>query len=89
MCHIHGEDPADREFPDNIVNPAMLDVADWLYMPVHSLLGSFCDVISNEQCACPETRSFWYLQPKRGSWQTYRSPTDAGGPNHSNGSSSP
>jgi hypothetical protein len=45
MCHIRGEDPADREFPDDLVNPAMVDVADWLYMPVNVLLNSFCQVI--------------------------------------------
>jgi hypothetical protein len=45
MCWIRGEDPEVREQPDDIVNFAMLDVADWLCLPVYGLLDSFCDVI--------------------------------------------
>ena len=45
MCHIRGENAETREQPMDVVNHAMLDVADWLYLPVNSLLLSFCDVV--------------------------------------------
>jgi hypothetical protein len=47
MCWIRGVDPEIREQPDDIVNFAMLDVADWLCLPVNGLLDSFCDVIQS------------------------------------------
>src|SRR2546423_193364 len=47
MCHLRGQDPEYRREHDDLVNPAMLDVAEWLYIPVASALVSFCDVIRN------------------------------------------
>jgi hypothetical protein len=45
MCLLRGEDPDYREQPDDVVNLNMLDIAEFLYLPVYSTLCSFCDVI--------------------------------------------
>jgi hypothetical protein len=45
VCILRGEDPRMIEQPEDLVNPNMLDVAEWLYMPVHSMLHSFLDVL--------------------------------------------
>jgi hypothetical protein len=47
MCLVRGEDPDYREQPGDLFNFAVLDVADWLYLPVYSLLMSFCDVLKD------------------------------------------
>ncbi|MCJ1291085.1 hypothetical protein MMC34_002628 [Xylographa carneopallida] len=44
-CLLRGEDPETRQLPGDVVNYAMTDVAEWLYLPVYILLSSFCNVI--------------------------------------------
>ena len=45
VCELRGLDSEFREEDDDVVNPLMLDVAEWLYLPVASAVGSFLNVI--------------------------------------------
>jgi len=45
MCYLRGEDPEFRQRVDDMVNFNMLDVAEWQYMPVYTILESFLPVI--------------------------------------------
>ena len=45
MCILRGEDPGSREMPGDLVNFNMLDVAEWLFIPVNGILESFLPVI--------------------------------------------
>ena len=45
MCFIRGEDPATRERPDDLLNFNMVDVAEWLFMPVYAMLDAFVPVL--------------------------------------------
>lgn len=64
MCGLRGEDPDEREQPDDIVNFAMLDVADWVYLPVYSLLLSFCDVIRSNHAPVMKPGHFGIYNPR-------------------------
>ena len=63
MCQMRGQDPSHRQSPDDLVNPAMLDVACWLYMPIASLLESFCDVIESNTAPILKPGHFGIYDP--------------------------
>jgi hypothetical protein len=63
MCHLRGQDPEYRQEHDDVVNPAMLDVAEWLYMPVASAIGSFCNVIQNNHVPVLKPGHFGIYDP--------------------------
>ena len=63
MCQMRGQDPSYRQSPDDLVNPAMLDVARWLYMPVASLIESFCDVIQSNYAPILKPGHFGIYDP--------------------------
>jgi hypothetical protein len=45
MFYIRGEDSQFREKVGDLLNFKMLDVVEWLYVPVHSMLDGFLRVI--------------------------------------------
>ena len=45
MCILRDEKPEYREQPGDVVNFNMLDIAEFVYMPIYSTLCSFCNVI--------------------------------------------
>ena len=47
LCEIRGDDPSTLEGPDDmlLVNDAMVNLMDWLYLSPHSVIKSFCGQI--------------------------------------------
>jgi len=63
MCHLRGQDPNYRQEHDDLVNPAMLDIADWKYIPVATILASFCDVIRDNHAPVLKPGHFGIYNP--------------------------
>ena len=63
MCYLRNEDLEYREFPDDVVNFNMLDVAEFVYLPVYSTLASFCDVIEGGYAPVYKPGYFGHYDP--------------------------
>jgi len=63
ICILRGEDPQNRERPDDIVNLRMIDVAEFLYMPSYSTLVSFCNVIQPNRAPVYKPGHFGIYDP--------------------------
>lgn len=63
MCYLRNEDPEHREFSDDVVNFNMLDIAEFVYLPVYSTLVSFCDVIQGGHAPVYKPGYFGHYDP--------------------------
>jgi hypothetical protein len=63
LCNLRGQDSEYREEHDDVVNPAMMDVAEWLYLPVASALMSFFNVIQKNHAPVLKAGHFGVYDP--------------------------
>ena len=64
MCILRGEGPDHREREGDVINFKMWDVADWLFLPVHSLLQSFLPVIQAGHVPVAKPGHFGVYNPR-------------------------